>query len=139
MTQKTQRIQKKFRIFFEYSKCMRLRPYQKLIAWEEAHSLCVWTYRITTSFPKSELFALVSQMRRSSSSVSTNIAEGNSRRTPKDQRSFLTISIASLEELHYQYLLAKDLGYITEAQFTEADDRIQRTGYLIGKLRSSLL
>lgn len=118
---------------------MRLRPYQKLVAWQEAHSLCVWTYHVTNTFPKCELFGLISQMRDSSSSVPTNIAEGNSRRTAKDQRKFLTIAIASLEELHYQFLLAKDLGYINQQQFIEADDRVQRTGYLTGKLRSSLL
>jgi len=99
----------------------------------------VWTYRITNTFPSSESFALISQMRRSSSSVPTNIAEGNSRRTSKDQLKFLTIAIASLEELHYQFLLSKDLQYISLEVFEKADDRVQRTGYLIGKLRSSLL
>jgi four helix bundle protein len=114
---------------------MRQRPYQQLIAWKEAHALCVHTYKITYTFPKHELFGLVSQMRRSSSSIPTNIAEGNSRRTANDQKNFHTIAISSIEELHYQYLLARDLGYITVQQFLEADDRIQRTGYLIGKLR----
>lgn len=118
---------------------MRIRPYQKLIAWQEAHQLCLLAYRATKLFPMDERFALVDQMRRSSSSVPTNIAEGNSRRTKKDHAKFLTIAVASLEELHYQFLLARDLEYITEEQYNAADDHIQRTGFLIGRLRASLL
>lgn len=118
---------------------MKTRPYQNLIVWKEAHGLCVWTYHRTNVFPKHELFALTSQMRRSSSSVPTNIAEGNMRRTSKDQIHFLDIASASLEELHYQFLLARDLEYIDTEIFHEANDRIQRTGFLLGKLRSSLL
>ncbi|MBI3331661.1 four helix bundle protein [Candidatus Peregrinibacteria bacterium] len=117
---------------------MNERPYQKLIVWQEAHKLCVWTYKITSRFPFEERFELRSQMRKSSSSVPTNIAEGNIKRSAKDQKHFLEIAEASLEELHYQYLLSKDLGYITQQEFDEADDKIQRTGFLIRKLRSSL-
>lgn len=118
---------------------MRERLYQRLIAWKEAHTLCVMTYKITESFPRSELFGLTSQMRKSSASVPTNIAEGNARRTSKDKAKFLNIAIASLEELHYQFLLSKDLLYINEAKFSEIDSHIQRTGFLTEKLRSSLL
>lgn len=117
---------------------MRKRPYQHLVAWQEAHMLCVRTYKLTNSFPSDERFGLISQMKSSSSSVPTNIAEGNGRRTAKDKAHFFDIAVASLEELHYQFLLSKDLGYITDIIFIEIDDRIQRTGYLINKLRQSL-
>ncbi len=72
---------------------MRERLYQKLIIWKEAHALCVWTYGLTNNFPKHELFGLTSQMRRSSASVPTNIAEGNTIRTAKDKIRFFDISL----------------------------------------------
>lgn len=118
---------------------MRERPYQKLIVWKEAHKLCLWIYQTTREFPPEEKFGLTSQMRRSAASIPTNIAEGNAKRSHKEQSYFLETSVASLEELHYQCLLAQALKYITPQEFAQVDDYIQRTGYLIGKLRSSLL
>lgn len=114
------------------------RPYQGLIAWKEVHALCLRVYQCTKSFPSAEEFGLNSQMRRSAYSVPTNIAEGNGRKTPGDRRRFLDISTGSIEELHYQCILARDLKYITPEECSELHDRIQRTGYLIYKLRSSL-
>lgn len=117
---------------------MHIRPYQKLIVWQEAHRLCVSIYKITTQFPKEERYGLVSQMRRSSSSVPTNIAEGNVKKSIKEKNHFFEISKASLEELHYQCFLSRDLEYMTQKHFENIDDKIQRVSYLIGKLRSSL-
>ncbi len=117
---------------------MRLRPYQRLFAWQEAHAVCLLTYKLTAEFPDRERFGLIAQMRSSSGSIATNIAEGNGRRTSKDKAHFFDIAIASLEELHYQFLLSKDLHYIDDATFADIDNKIQRTGYLISKLRSSL-
>lgn len=77
-------------------------------------------------------------MRRSAYSVPTNIAEGNGRKTIPDKRHFLDIATGSIEELHYQCILARDLHYITAEVCIELHDRIQRTGYLIHKLRLSL-
>ena len=112
------------------------RSYQKLIVWREADDLCVFTYQITKKFPSEEKFGLVSQMRRSSSSVPTNIVEGNSRRSIKERAYFLNVALASLDELHYQYHLSFRLGYLNEKILTEANDRIQRVGYLLMKFRS---
>jgi len=117
---------------------MQKRQYEKLIVWQEAYSLCLWIYRVTKGFPPEERFGLVSQMRRSSYSVHMNIAEGNSRRSKKDKLHFLEMSASSLEELHCQCLMARDLTYCTETDFREVDDHIQRVSYLLMKLRSSL-
>jgi len=78
-------------------------------------------------------------MRRSASSVPTNIAEGNERRSPKDKAHFLTIAKASLEELHYQCFLSRDLNIISDEYFKEVNGHIQRISYLISKQRESLL
>jgi four helix bundle protein len=118
---------------------MEDRPYQKLISWQEAHKLCLWVYIVTKSFPVEERFRLVNQMCRSAYSVSTNIAEGNARRSNKDKAHFFEISLASLEELHYQCLLSKDMKYLTPAQFSEANDKICRVSYLVSRLRAAFL
>ncbi len=68
-----------------------------------------------------------------------NLAEGNSRRSKKDKAHFFEIALGSLEELHYQSLLARDLEYMSLAEFTEAEDKIARTSYLVAKLRASCL
>ena len=118
---------------------MHQRPYEKLVAWKEAHRLCLWIYRLTRKFPPDERFGLISQMRRSASSVPTNIAEGNGKRSKKEKAYYFERALASLEELHYQSVLARDLTYIAKQEYDKADDHIQRISYLLTKLRSSLM
>ena len=117
---------------------MHIRPYEKLIAWQEAHRLCLSVYKKTAQFPSNERYQLVSQMRRASYSVPMNIAEGNMKKSKKEKSHFFEIAAASLEELHYQFVLSKDLKIIDQTLFMKADDQIQRTSYLLSKLRSSL-
>ena len=114
------------------------RPYQTLVVWKEAHKLCLFVYELTKKFPSEEKFGLTSQMRRSAYSVPTNIAEGNGRKTKNDRGHFLDIATGSLEEVHYQSVLSHDLNYISENEFQKLHDHIQRTGYLIHKLKQSL-
>ncbi len=118
---------------------MHLRPHEQLIVWKESHELCVWTYGITRDFPSSEKFGLTNQMRRSAYSVPTNIAEGNAKRTHKDKARYFEIALGSLEELHYQFVLSKDLQYINQAIFLKADDHIQRVSFLLTKLRGAFV
>jgi len=115
------------------------RPYEKLIAWQEAFKLCLWIYSITKSFPSDEKQALVSQMRRSATSVPINMAEGNAKRSKKDHARYLEISLGSLEELHCECRIAVGLKYMTQEQSEKADEWIHRVSYLINKLRTSIL
>jgi four helix bundle protein len=97
---------------------MKLPPaekFQDLIVWQKAHALTLRVYTMTKTFPKEELFGLTSQMRRSAVSVPANIAEGFSKKGRPDKARILNISQASLEELRYFFILAKDLGYVDEA------------------------
>ncbi|MEI8230027.1 MAG: four helix bundle protein [Candidatus Peregrinibacteria bacterium] len=116
---------------------MTERPYQRLIAWKEAHILCLWIYAITEKYPSTERFRLVDQMCRSSSSAPTNIAEGSSKSSKKEQARFYETSICSLEELHYQCLLSRDLHYCSQEVFLDADKRIGRVSFLCRRLRAS--
>jgi len=116
-----------------------MRPYEKLIAWQESFKLCLWIYQITAQFPSEEKFSLVNQMRRAAYSIPMNIAEGNVKRSGKEKAHFFEIALGSLEELHCQCRIALGLHYISEKTFEEADQHIHRVSYLITKLRSSVL
>lgn len=96
-----------------------IKSFEDLNIWKEAHSLTLEIYKITKNFPKDELFGLISQIRRSSSSVACNIAEGMGRNTTKEFISFLFNSRGSLQETKYHLILAKDLAYINEETFNK--------------------
>ena len=117
---------------------MNERPYEKLVVWKEADLLCLFTYEVTKQLPSEEKFALCQQMRKSSYGVPMCIVEGNSRKTAKDRKNFITMAIASAEELHYQYSLALRLEYIDTATFEKADDHIKRLSYLLHKFRNAI-
>ena len=117
---------------------MYLRPYERLIVWQEAHKLFLWVNALANDFPAIEKFALADQMRRSAYSVPMNIAEGNTRRTYKEKRRFLDIAQSSLEELHCQMRMAQDLKYISQEIFMKGDEWINRVSYLLTRLHQSL-
>lgn len=97
-----------------------MRNFRQLSFWHRSHLLTLKVYTNTkSSFPKDELYGLISQIRRSSSSIPTNIAEGCGRNSNPDFRRFLIISTGSCSELEYQLQLSKDLGYISEPVFNE--------------------
>ena len=101
-----------------------MRDFRDLIIWQKSHSLTLKIYTMTKTFPKEELFGLVSQMRRAASSVPTNIAEGCGRNTNPDFKRFLIISAGSASELEYQFILSKDLELISESKFQEMEQDI---------------
>ncbi len=90
-----------------------MRNYKNYIVWEKGHKLTLDIYQIVANYPKEELFSLVSQMKRSSSSIPTNIAEGCGRKSEKDFCRFLYIAFGSANELEYQIILSRDLNFIT--------------------------
>lgn len=85
--------------------------YKELEVWKEARKLVTEVYKLTLLFPKSEMYGLTSQIRRSVISIPSNIAEGCSRYSDKDTSKFLDIALGSLAELDTQLVLADDLGY----------------------------
>ena len=83
--------------------------HKDLEAWKRAMELAGDVYKLTSSFPKSELHGLVSQMRRSAVSVPSNIAEGAARQTDREFIQFLYVALGSMAELETQYILSKEL------------------------------
>lgn len=91
--------------------------FRNLLIWQKSMSLTTKIYNSTKKFPKEEIFALTSQIRRSSVSIPSNIAEGYGRDGNKDYLKFLNIATASLFEIQTQIEIAFNLKYITELQF----------------------
>jgi four helix bundle protein len=95
------------------------KSFTDLLVWKEGHKLVLMVYADTKSFPQDELFGLISQMRRSAVSITSNIAEGFSRQSYKEKVQFFSISLGSLTELQNQLLIAKDIGYLEKKKFSQ--------------------
>ena len=112
----------------------KIRDLTNLDAWKESHKLVLMTYRITKKFPKGEIFNLISQMRRCAVSISSNIAEGFSRQSYKEKVQFYSISLGSTTELQNQFIIARDLGYITQGEYEEFSDQSVKVHKIINGL-----
>ncbi len=95
-----------------------MKDFRELKVWEKAHQMVLLAYKLTSDFPKHELFGLTSQIRRCSSSIPANIAEGCGRIGNSELHRFLQISCGSVNELEYHLLLARDLHYLSEGDCT---------------------
>jgi four helix bundle protein len=118
----------------------KIRTYRDLIVWQKSINIVTDIYRVTKHFPKQETFGLVLQIRRSSISVPSNIAEGYSRYSNREFTRFLEIAIGSLAEMQTQLLISLNLEYISETDFktvTENSREIERMlSSLIRKLKA---
>src|SRR5712664_400886 len=92
---------------------MKVNSFEDLTVWQEAHKLTLEIYQLTARFPAAEKYGIISQLRRSSSSVPANIAEGFVRATTRELLRCLQIARGELEETRYFVLLSHDLGYVT--------------------------
>ena len=110
----------------------------KLEVWRLAHQFTLEVYRVSEKFPSSEMYGLTSQLKRSASSVPTNIIEGQARQYKKEFVQFLYIAKGSLEESDYQLLLAKDLGYISIKEYEKLEDICIRIKMMLYKLIKSI-
>lgn len=117
-----------------------MRNYKELVVWRKAHDMTLDVYRITSTFPREELYGLTSQLRRSAASIGANIAEGSGRRANKEICRFLQIARGSASEAEYHLLLARDLELLDEQSFqrlsTEADSVQRMLTALIQSLQS---
>jgi four helix bundle protein len=116
---------------------MKVYSFEKLECWQHARQLAVWTYKATKDFPSEEKFGIISQMRRAAISVASNIAEGTSRKTAKDQSHFSTISYSSTIELLNDLIIANDLEYLSNENYKVGREMIEKQTLLIAGLRKS--
>ena len=96
-----------------------MKDFRKLLVWEKSHKLTLDIYRVTSLFPREELYGLTSQIRRASVSIPANIAEGCGRDSERELLRFMRIAMGSSSELEYELLLAQDLGFISDEEFNK--------------------
>ncbi|MDP2365914.1 MAG: four helix bundle protein [Ignavibacteria bacterium] len=113
--------------------------FEKLRVWQNSRELVGFIYKITNTFPKEERYCLVDQIRRGVISVASNLAEGSSRISSKDQAHFTNMAYSSLMEVLNQLYLSMDLGYITEDEFSKLKIKITELSNQLNSLRKSQL
>lgn len=113
---------------------MKIESFTDLEGWRKAHKLVLMIYQTTKSFPKEEQFGLTSQIRRAAISISSNIAEGFSRRSSLEKRQFYYQALGSLTETQNQLLVARDVGFASNDEFKKMADQSVAVGKLINGL-----
>lgn len=109
--------------------------HKDLEAWKESMLLVEEVYRVSSAFPKQEVYGLTSQVRRAAVSVPSNLSEGAARNGNKEYINFLGISLGSLAEVETQLIIASRLGY---ADISLLLPKIQKTRALLLALRGYL-
>jgi len=97
-----------------------MRNHEDLEVWQKAHALTIRLYRLTESFPRSEMFGLTSQIRRAAGSIGANLAEGCGRWGEGEMARFVQIAMGSAGELQNHLRLACDIGFLNSADYRSA-------------------
>jgi four helix bundle protein len=116
----------------------RIQKFYDLDAWGRGHELVLAIYKITEDFPKNELYGVVSQLRRATSSITANIAEGFARFHFNDKIRFYYQARGSIAEVQNFLLLAKDLGYIDLEECKKLGEKANEVAQLINGLIRSI-
>ncbi len=109
--------------------------YRDLTAWKVAMTFVLAIYRATRSFPRDELFGLVSQLRRAAVSIPSNIAEGYGRNSTRELHQFVGMARGSLAEVETQLDISRELGYLSAGDAKELPKQARRLGQLLTGLR----
>ena len=116
---------------------MEVFGYRKLIAYQKAKEMVKRTYKLLKKFPADERYAMCDQLRRSSVSITSNIAEGVTRYTVKDKDHFIEMSYGSLMEVSSQFEIAEELGYISGEDRLSMDKLIEEVARLLSGLQKT--
>lgn len=115
-----------------------MNNHKDLDIWKLAKELAVDIYSITKKFPKEELFSITNQIKRSCVSISTNIAEGSGRNSPKEYLHFLAISNGSSTELDTLLDISQEASFITKDEYLQLNMKIDRIQKMNRKLQTSI-
>lgn len=113
------------------------QSFKDLVVWQRAIQLTLAVYKLTSKFPESERFGLTNQMRRASVSIASNVAEGYGRSTKGEYVQFLGHARGSCSEVETQIVIAKALGFGTQADMNSAESLCNDVGRLLGGLMKS--
>ncbi len=109
----------------------KIKSFTDLKAWKESHKLVIDIYKKTGDFPKSEIYGLTNQIRRSAVSITSNIAEGFGRQGMKEKIQFYYLAQGSLIELKSQLLVARDIKYLKEGDFNNLAEQANKAHALL--------
>lgn len=115
-----------------------MQDFKKLQVWEKSHDLTLKIYKLTSKFPREEIYGLTSQIRRASASIPTNIAEGCGRESSADFARFLQIAMGSSNETEYLIFLACELKYLAADQYAGLIDTIISIKKMLINLQKSV-
>jgi len=115
-----------------------MKSYQELEVWQKSMNLTTLIYQITQNFPRSEMYGLTNQMRRSAIAVPSNIAEGYGRGHRLEYIQFLRVAYGSSLELETQLILAQRIGYVSETEAQETGAFLQSVQMMLNKLMKAL-
>src|SRR6185436_15996681 len=107
------------------------KPHKKLVVWQKAMEVVLEIYKTTSRLPSEEKFGLVSQMRRASVSVVSNLAEGAARHSHLEFLQFINISMGSCSELDTQLELCYRLGHLDESNWRRIDSLLQEVDRML--------
>ena len=113
---------------------MSVRNFHDLVVWKKAHALTLALYLATRTFPKDEVYGIVSQIRRAAASIGANLAEGCGRRADGEFARFVAIAMGSASELAYHLLLARDLKYLKETEYVRLDEQVAEVRRMLTSL-----
>jgi four helix bundle protein len=116
----------------------RRGSHKDLILWRKAMDLATDVHRLTRLLPSNEMFGLISQIRRSAVSIPSNIAEGTARRTTREFLAFLHIARGSSAELDTQLQLARNVGYLADADLVPVLAGLDEVGRLLNAVINGL-
>ncbi len=115
-----------------------MKDFRELKVWELAHQITLAIYRYTREFPREETYGIVSQLRRCSSSVAANIAEGCGRSGNAEFGRFLGVAMGSASELEYFLLLSRDLEYLSPDKFNRLEQEVGSMRKMLNRLLSKV-
>jgi len=117
---------------------MPAQHYRELIVWQKSMALAKLCYQITKAYPKSELFGMTSQIRRSAASIPANIAEGNARAHTKEYLNHLSIARGSLAEVETHLILSHDVELLKKEDLDKCLSLADEISRMLAGLRKSL-
>ena len=115
-----------------------LKSYKELIVWQKSVQLVKEVFLLTNKFPKSELYGLISQMRRAAISIPSNIAEGYGRKSSKEYAQFYSIAYGSGLELETQIIIARELGFANNEDFGKVELLLEEVLKMLNSMISKM-
>src|SRR5882672_8474785 len=115
-----------------------MQDFRKLEVWRRSHQLTLQVYRMTKIFPGEERFGLTAQVQRAVPSIELNLAEGSSRGTDADFRRFVRMASGPASEVECQFLIARDLGYLSAEKHGEMEAEVQGIKRMLIRLSQKL-